>query len=354
VRRLAPWLVGRGHDVCVYGRAGLRGRPARLITADGVRVHETRGLSSKSLSTLSHGATASFDAARTKPDVVLALNVANGIWLPALRLRGVPVVVNVDGIEWKRAKWGVAARTTFRLGAHMTARLANQLVADSEEIARIWNEEFDVQPTFIPYGADIERDVRSDRVHDLGLVREGYVLVVARLVPENNVDLLLDALDLMGPTPAVIVGSANYRYGLEDRLRHRSDGGLLRWLGHVEDQELLRQLWAHAGAYFHGHSVGGTNPALLQALGLGAPVIAIDTPFNREVLRSEDRLVEPRAEAVAARLTHLLADEGERERAREFGQATICDSYRWNDVLARYERLLLETAAEGPSRRLSA
>lgn len=335
VRRLAPWLVSRGHEVTVYGRSEGRRRVSEI---DGIRVVDTVGLSTKSASTVTHGLTAALSCASERPDVVLALNVANGLGLPLLKARGVPVVMNVDGLEWQRAKWGRLASAGFRLGAHASARIADVLVADSREIARIWTEEFGVDPVFIPYGADVIENVGQSRVTALGLTPGSYALVVARLAPENNVELFVDAMaQLDWSIPSVVVGSANYDNPLEGRLRALASAGRLTWLGHVADQDLLSELWANAGVYFHGHSVGGTNPALLQALGHGAPTIAVDTVYNREVLARDDQLVRADASAVANAVRELLDDQPHRVELAAAGRNTITDRYLWESVLSDYE-----------------
>jgi glycosyltransferase involved in cell wall biosynthesis len=311
---------------------------------DGVRVHNTWGIDTKSASTLSHAMAASLHAARHRPDVVLTMNVATGFALPTLRARSVPVVMNVDGIEWERAKWGKGARTAFRAGAWISAQLATVLVADSREIARIWEERFGVRPEFIPYGAPVVRGLGSDAIKGLGLAPGGYALAVARLAPENNIELFLDAMEGQDwRSPVVIVGSANYSNPVEARLRDLQRKGRLLWLGHVSDQRLLSQLWANAGAYFHGHSVGGTNPALLQALGLGAPVVAVDTIFNREVLGNEGLLVDPVPGAVGAAIASLLTDPARRAAAAEQGRRIVAMRYRWEDVCLAYEQVMLRS-----------
>ena len=345
VRRLAPFLVTRGHDVTVFGRRG-----ARLIAADpaGVHVRTTRGLEHKSLSTLSYGLTSIVEASRRGFDAALVLNVANGYFLPALRRAGTPTAVNVDGLEWMRAKWGAVARTVFRGGAAATARWADELVYDSRALGEIWRERFGRPGAFIPYGADVLEDVPVDRLEANGLPTEGYVLAVARLVPENNVELLLDGLELLSPRPpVVIVGDANYENPTSARLQRLSAGEDFHWLGHVDDPLLLDQLWAHAGVYWHGHSVGGTNPALLQALGAGAPTVALDTPFNREVVEADDQLVPPAAAAVAERIERVLSRPDIAASFRDHGRATIRERYTWAQCCSNYEELLERLAGRG-------
>jgi glycosyltransferase involved in cell wall biosynthesis len=320
--------------VTVYCRDRHEGK--RRWEAEGVECVWTPGRDSKSSSTLTFGASSHLHAAmRGNYDAALILNMANGFWLPALRAANVPTALNTDGIEWERGKWGPVAQRVFRLGAAAAARYADVLVADSRAIADIWQAEFGADSVFVPYGAPVITDAKSDRVLALGLRPRAYVLVVARLIPENNVDLILDALEAIQPrVSAVVVGSANYESHLESRLRDLDQRGSLRWLGHVNDQALLSQLWANCGAYVHGHSVGGTNPGLLQALGAGAPTLALDTVFNREVVRDDALLFSPGQ--LSGKISRLLANPDLQARLSEQGQDIVRARYDWQDVSRGY------------------
>jgi glycosyltransferase involved in cell wall biosynthesis len=335
VRYLARAWVRQGIDVTVYCRDKKDGKSKWVD--EGVTCRWTPGWDTQSFSTLSYGLTSHLDAGFRRFDAALILNVANGFFLPAFRAAGVPTAVNTDGIEWERGKWGTTARKVFLAGARATARFADVLIADSEEIATIWQETFGVSSTFVPYGAPVLRDVGDDRVRALGLLPATYALVVARLIPENNVELILDALERMSlRVPAVVVGSANYGAPIEQRLRELDHAGNLRWLGHVSDQELLMQLWANSGVYLHGHSVGGTNPALLQALGAGAPTLALATGFNREVVRREEQLFPAEPERLAELIGTVLGSEDHRLEMAEAGRKTVAERYDWSDVTDRY------------------
>src|SRR5580693_3166325 len=205
VRYLARDWVRRGHDVTVYCRTRDEGK--RIWSTEGVRCIWTPGRDSKSLSTLSFGATSHIDAACRGYDAVVVLNIANGFFLPLLRARQIPTVVNTDGIEWERGKWGRTAQRVFYRGAVLAGRFADVLVADSRAIAKIWERTFGVPSTYIPYGAPVVERQESTRIEELGISTRSYVLVVARLIPENNVEITLDALEAMrNACPAVIVG----------------------------------------------------------------------------------------------------------------------------------------------------
>lgn len=333
VRYLARDWVKRGLDVTVYCRE--RSGNQRSWEQEGVHCRWTPGLNTTALSTLSFGFTSHLDASRQGFDAVLVLNIANGYFLPLLRRRSVAVALNTDGVEWERGKWGKLARHVFRRGAEASARHADVLVADSEAIGAIWRKAFEVDSVFVPYGAPVLEPSSADRVRGLGLEPDSYILVVARLVPENNVELILDAAANLDGQQLVVVGSGDGGSSLERRLAdldHRS----VHWLGHISDQHLLSDLWCHCGLYIHGHSVGGTNPALLQALGAGAPTLALDTPFNREVLDADDQLFPFDADALSERIAGAMSDPSLRKVWSRSGQETIHSRYSWEDVSDRY------------------
>lgn len=344
VRYLAPYLKDQGHDVSVYCRSD---RPKRWRMIDGVRCLYTVGLDTKSVSTLSFGASSCVDAAFRRYDAALVLNIANGFWLPILRATRVPTVVNTDGIEWERGKWGSLARSMFHAGAQWCARYADTLVCDSEAIGDIWAAEFDRESHFIPYGGEVSVVAEPTKLPALGLTKGKYALVVARLVPENNVDLTLDAIEALGDKAPklVVVGSAGGTSPVEDRLRRLERDENVMWLGHVSDQQLLTELWQNAAVYVHGHSVGGTNPALLQALGAGAPTLALDTPFNTEVLPASDQHYALDAQDLAQKILVVVRSEQRQQEMSSNGREIVERRYAWPDVCAAYADALARVSS---------
>jgi glycosyltransferase involved in cell wall biosynthesis len=342
VRMLAPHLCDQGFDVTVYSRPGdvRLDDPARDVR---VAVEFTPGLDGKSLSTLTYGLTSVWRAARSRPDVVLVMNVANGFWLPLLRLRGIPTVVNVDGLEWLREKWGWLARKVFYAGARATARWATEIVCDAHAIAQVWRDEFGRESHFIPYGG---RAMPELPVPD-GLPDRGYVLVVSRFVPENTIVEFFEAARLIAKHhPVVVVGSTGHGGELDDRARELAgEEPGVQVVGHVADDRRLFSLWQHAGAYFHGHTVGGTNPALVQAMALGAPVVARDTVFNREVLGPEGRYVGADPARIAEAVLAVLDDPREADRLRSLSRDRVADDYTVDLVNERYATVLRDLAA---------
>lgn len=337
VRKLVPHLADKGWDVTVYGRPDAL-RPNDHDVDNRVLSRVTRGLETKSLSTLSYGLTASLDSAVRRPDVALVMNVANGYFLPMLRARGIPTLVNVDGIEWERAKWSPLAKRVFRTGAMCTARWADSLVFDARAIEKYWRETFGVRGTFIPYGGDVPPDLRVPE----GLEHRGYVLLVARFVPENTVPEFFDAVPTIAARhPVVIVGSSGYGGEWDDAAQMlAASHPSVSWLGHVSDDALLLALWQHAGSYFHGHSVGGTNPALVQAMAAGAPILARDTVYNREVLGPTGKFVAPDPREIAAAVLQMMDSKAERDEGCKANVKRAEEHYSWAQVSSDYERTL--------------
>jgi glycosyltransferase involved in cell wall biosynthesis len=339
VRKLAPYLAEQGWDVTVYGRHG------STKAEDGERdsrVHTkvTWGVETKSVSTLSYGLSATLDAARVKPDVALVMNCANGYWLPILRARGIPTLVNVDGIEWERDKWGKLAKTIFHTGARLTARFGDELVYDAKEIQRRWKDQFKRDGTWIPYGGELEPELPVEP----GLETRRYALAVARFVPENTIPEFLTAAETLAEThDVVLVGSSGYGGELDRRAEELAKKlPRFHWFGHVSDDKRLHSLWQHAGAYFHGHSVGGTNPALVQAMTSGAPIVARDTVYNREVLAETAVFTTPDPTQISRAIAALLSDAETQSELSAQTARRAAEHYTWEGVCGAYSDALLQ------------
>lgn len=333
MRKIAPFLSDKGWEVTVYGRPGaiFAEDPIRDIRVQSV---QTRGFEKKSISTLTFGLSASLDAWRRRPDVALIMNVANGFFLPLYKLRGISTLVNVDGMEWERDKWGALAKFVFRAGAHMTAKFADQLIFDSHEISKRWKQEFARDGVYIPYGGEPWTELPLEP----GLEHRGYILFVARFVPENTILEFLEATRKLAENwPIVIVGSSGYGGSIEKEIRTLTKTRKnVRWLGHISDDRRLLALWQHAGVYFHGHSVGGTNPTLVQAMALGVPTAARDTVYNREVLPDGAVFFDPSPESITKALTSLLNDKAKQDTAGRENSIRARKFYTWEQVCKAY------------------
>ncbi|WP_027286497.1 glycosyltransferase [Ruania albidiflava] len=346
VEEVGRRLADRGHHVTVYTRGQDRDTKHHL----GMAVVHLPAVPQKQLETLSHTAFSTVHLAlRRRPDVAFVFNAANSPFVPLLRLRGVPVALHMDGLEWRRSKWGARGRAYYCWAEQNGVRTADALIADAPGIADYYDHQFGVPTELIRYGAPILEHPAEGRLTELGLEPDGYHLIVARFEPENHVLEIVEGYHRSGGRlPLVVVGSAPYSAEYTQQIQRIADKDTrIRLLGAVYDQELLDALYAAAFTYVHGHSVGGTNPSLLRAMGAGTAVIAFDVPFNREVLNSDCwffQTAEHVAQAVedAEAVPTLVAERGHRaqERART--------SFRWDEVTDSYEKLA-ERLARGAS-----
>lgn len=339
-------LVDRGHSVTVYCRG--RATAAEYL---GMRLVHLPTLRLKVTDTLAHTALSMLHLQRRPPDVAVVFNAANAPLLPLTRARGVPVALHVDGLEWQRAKWGPIGKRYYRAAERLAVRWADGLIADARGIEDYYRQTFGASSDFIPYGAPILADSRAELLAPLDLAPRRYHLVVARFEPENNVDTMIRGfIASPSPLPLVVVGSAPYsaRYTGQIRELAASDARV-RLLGGVWDQDLLNALYAGAHCYFHGHSVGGTNPTLLRAMGAGAPVLAYDVTFNREVLGDTGRFFAT-PEALARLVADEEADPGACAGRGLRGQARAAALYDWEAVTDGYEALCERLAKLGRRR----
>ena len=342
VEEVGRRLAERGHDVVVYTRGSERREKEYL----GMRVVHLPAVPVKQVETLSHtGLSALHLMFRRRPDATFVFNAANSPFLPLLRMRRAPVALHMDGLEWRRSKWGPRGKAYYRWAEQFGVRTADALIADAPGIADYYRHQFDVPTELIRYGAPILDELPERGVAGMGLTPAGYHLAVARFEPENHVLEIVQGYRASdAKLPLVVVGSAPYSSDYTQRIQEAAAGDdRIRLVGGVYDQDLLDALYANALSYGHGHSVGGTNPSLLRAMGAGTAVIAFDVPFNREVLDDSGwffhdsegaaRAFEE-AEADAARTQGLGADA--RDRAREM--------FRWEDVADAYEDLARRVA----------
>jgi glycosyltransferase involved in cell wall biosynthesis len=343
VEEVGRRLVERGHRVLVYGRdAGTAGDVhlgMRRVTLPAVR--------QKALETLSHTALSTVHAVtKARPDAAFVFNAANSPFLPLLRARRIPVALHMDGLEWRRSKWGPRGKAYYRAAESFGVRQADAIIADAPGIADYYDHQFGVASELIRYGAPLLDDAPSDGIRELGLEPGGYHLVVARFEPENHVREIVEGYAMSQATkPLVVVGSAPYAAEYTAAIdRIAAADPRIRLLGAVYDQDLLDALYHHASTYLHGHSVGGTNPSLLRAMGAGTAVIAFDVVFNREVLDEQGWYFRTSAD-VAAAVDAAESDAGAVAAASAAVRRRAADAFSWDDVAATYEDLARRLAA---------
>ena len=335
---LGSRLASRGHEVTVYGRRGFV--DPKLSRYRGMRLIVLPALRSKHLETVSHTFVAAMHASRCGFDAVLMCNAANVPFVRILQMAGTPVALNVDGLERKRRKWGVAGRTYYQICERLSARLPDALITDAEVIRRYYRRAYRASSEMIVYGGDLEPPAGTRVLDRLGLVAGEYLLYVSRFEPENNPDRVVRAYaQVGGKRRLVMVGGAPYARGLTRRVREQADERVL--LPGPVYGEGYRELLFNCRVYIHATEVGGTHPALVEAMGAGRPVLYYDTPENREVAGGAGRRFRfDRRHALESVLNEVLEDD---ELLIEMGRRStqhVEERYLWADVTDAYERLL--------------
>jgi glycosyltransferase involved in cell wall biosynthesis len=342
---IAPRLAAAGHEVTIYCRASHYPRELRVPEHKGVRLKYVPSPGGKNLSGLLATLFASLHAlAIGRYDLFFFVNVGMGHHAALCRLLGARVVMNVDGLDWKRAKWGPFARAYFRTAARSAIRFCNKLVTDAEAMRRIYLEEFQKETTMIAYGAYVESSERPDTVRQFGVEPGDYYLIASRLIPENHADLIiLGFLESGTSKKLLIAGGANYDSPFHRRLNEIATDRVM-FTGHIHDQSVIKELHCNCFAYVHGHSVGGTNPSLLKAMGYGNCILALDTVFNREVLADTGRFFQRDPPSLAALMREVEGNPEMVSDLRRRGPERIRAEYTWEKVSRQYDELFREVA----------
>lgn len=349
IEEIGQRLVKRGHDVTVYTRPPDRETaPSEYL---GMKLVPLPSVSSKSLETLTHsGLSAAHVVARSKPDMVFLFNSANAPYVPVLHTRRIPVATHVDGLEWKRTKWGKGGKRFYRACESLAVRYSDALIADAQGIADYYATEFGATTDLISYGAPILPSCDAEHLPE-DLHPGQFHLIVARFEPENHVLEGVRGYSESNAThPLIVVGSAPFaaEYTAEVERVANADSRI-HLLGGVWDQDRLDALYAGALTYIHGHSVGGTNPSLLRAMGAATSTLAYNVNFNREVLGENGRYFsEPE------QLASLLEwSEANSDVALELGrrlQTRAEKRYNWDAVAEQYEELAARLVAGATQR----
>lgn len=344
IAELAPRLVRRGHHVTVYCRKPLFDeRPPEW---QGIKLIYLPSLEHKAFSTLSHSLLAITHATFSDHDILFVVNAANGMFGFIPRLARKPSVLNVDGMEWLRPKWNRLAKWVFYTSAKLGTWFYDEIVTDAEEMHRLYAKEFGIDSEYIAYGANIETSTDPTVVRQYGLEPRGYYLIASRLIPDNNADLIVEAVVKSGVGRILaIAGGADYKGNKIERAfisKLRALGGdKVKFLGHINSPEHVKELHCHCYAYIHGHQYGGINPSLLKALGYGNMILALNTPYNAEVLDNGRYgiLYEKNVEDLARKIADIDRDENRAEEFRRRAPDRIRERFTWDLITDQYEQL---------------
>ena len=338
---LSRRLASRGHSVAVYCRRSLyRDEPALW---NGVRRIELPAVRHKYFETVSHTLLSSLHAIGEGFDAALICNAANAFSLPVLRLARIPVAINVDGIERTRRKWNAAGRLVYLTGEAFSAEFADALIADAEVISSYYRENFSRRATMIPYGSQFPQSDDSDILLRLGLARRRYVLYVSRFEPENNpLEVMREFIDAELEVPLVMVGDAPYAEDLVRQVHaERTSGVILPGAVYGDDYQTLQR---NALLYIQATEVGGTHPAMIEAMGSGGAVAANDTPENREVGGEAVMYFRLDGRSLRDLLRKTIDDPAMLDVYRSKARNRAHQLYDWERVTDQYELLFRELA----------
>lgn len=346
---VAKYLVSRGWRVVVYCQAEGRG-PIREDQWEGIErvtipvaADGWRGTSWFDLRSIRHASRFS--------DICLTFGYNTAIFNTLQRIKGIPNVINMDGIEWSRARWGPIKQGILWANERYGCRIGDQLIADHPEIANYFRDKApESKISTITYGAPAVTSAPEEIPRGLGLVPDRYFTLIARPIPENSILELVQGFSAQhtGHQLAVL-GDFDRDGGPYHRAVIGAAGPDVRFLGPIYEQERVQALRFHSRAYLHGHTVGGTNPSLVEALGAGNAVLAHDNPYNRWVAQDAAvyfRTAEDVADLVAEMSRGTLASR----RMRAAARARHAAEFTWEHVAGQYEQVLLDVLARKSGR----
>lgn len=339
---LSAALVKKGHHVSVYNSSD---HPYQRSEWNGVQIIHCRDWEKKigTAGQFLYDFNCFSDARKRDFDILLQLGyTSSSLWYfrwPKNMIQ----IVNMDGLEWKRTKYGKWTRKFLKYAESIAAKHADLLVADSVGIQEYLLTAYHKHSVYIPYGANVVDDPKERFLKNYGLQAGQYLLVIARIEPENNVEMIIKGyLKSAQKEPLVIVGNPQNAFGTYLRTTYPSEN--IKYIGAIYQLGVINALRYYARVYFHGHSVGGTNPSLLEAMGCGCNIAAHDNPFNKAIL-TDSALYFARAEEICA-----LIDKEENDHAIQTRKTRNIEKvrslYSWPKIIDAYESLFLEAIAK--------
>lgn len=335
VEQLAVRLVrDHGMDVTVYCRNHYyQERPSAW---QGVRCVYLPAPGGKSFESIVHSNLAIAHAATQRLDLAFIVDPGNAPFVAPLIAARVPTVFHTDGIGWQRRKWSALQRKYYRWSEKICARVATWLVTDSHAMQDYYLQNYSAPSSFIPYSGEVGDPPSPDALARFGVEPDGFYLAVARMEPENNLDLIVREYRRSATKrPLVVVGSTPFPTDYSRTLMAEADDRV-RMVGSIFDSATLNALYRHCAAYFHGHEVGGTNPSLLRAMHWGAPCIPIDVVFHREVLGPDVPAFSSEPGHLARIIDALDADQRQRAQLGRAAKDRSDTAYRWDAVADAY------------------
>lgn len=269
-------------------------------------------------------------------DVLLILGVSGCVIVPFVKLISrKTIIVNIDGLEWKRAKWGKAAKWFLKYSEKLAVKYADTIIADNKVIQQYVKDSYGVTSELIAYGADhasIE-NLTPELIAEYPFLHEKYAFKVCRIEPENNIEMILDAFSTFPALSMVLIGNwnnSNYGKTMKEKFKFFKN---IHLLDPIYDQNILNQIRSNCFIYVHGHSAGGTNPSLVEAMYLGLPIISFGINYNIETTENKALYFNTREELIKVLINlenvHLkaIADKMVKIAIKKYSWSIIAEQY---------------------------
>ena len=340
---LGQRLVKKGHQVTVYCRRGFGEKVESPLEYKGIKRVILPAPHHKYFETVVHTFFSLLHVIFHKVDVIILCNAANSpvAWLA--KIARIPVLINVDGIERRRKKWNFLGRLWYRLGEFCSVLFATKIISDADVIADYYKNRFKTDSVVIRYGAEASIDWDINLLKDFDLTSGKYWLYVARLEPENNALGVIEAYKSSNSKiPLVIVGDAPYAREYKQQLKERSKGCNVIFTGYQFGVP-YKTLGANCYAYIQASEVGGTHPALVEAMARGNCILANDVPEHREVIGDAGLLYNFNDFKILAEKMDFLENNFELvQTKREEARRRASELFSWNSITEKYESLCSE------------
>ena len=349
VKEVSERLVAQNISVRVYCQKHLFS--ARPKNVNGVELVYMPTVQTKSLNQLVHSFFSMIHACFSKTDVILVVNAANGPFGLISLIAQKKTLINVDGLEWLRPKWKGLGAAYFKFAAKLATLFYNNIITDAEAMRQVYLKTFKANSTVIAYGANIRHSKNPELINQFGLTPNEYFLIVGRLIPDNNSDLILEGFKKANSNKKlVIVGDVPYQDAYAQKMKAQASDQIL-FLGYITDSEVLAELYHQSYAYLHGHEYGGTNPTMLKAMAYGCAILALDTVFNREMLENGQFgwFFQKTSDSVALYLQQAEHDPQAVQTLKEKARDGITQKYNWDEVTRAYVTVFKALMTNGKS-----
>jgi len=336
VKELSERLVNKKIQVTVYCHRSLFKTKPRSL--NGINLVYLPTIETKSLSQLIHSFFSIIHACFTNVDVILVVNSANGPFGIITKLFKKPTAINVDGLEWLRPKWKGLGAIYFRWASKMATVFYDQIINDSQEMRKIYLKLFNKDSKVIAYGANLRKSTNPELVRSWSLKQRQYYLIVGRLIPDNNANLIISGfINSSSDKKLVIVGDVPYRDLYSSNLKEINDKRLI-FTGYVNDQEILAELYHNCYVYLHGHEFGGTNPTMIKALAYGCSILALNTTFNNEMLQNGKfgLFFEKEVKSITKMINYCEKEDLLMNKLRSKSVTGIIKKYDWDYIANKY------------------